>query len=113
MHGSTMSARSRTRPGDRIMPAPASSHAAFTAQRFTIKVDEDECLIRAAEVWPIADVLELESQLEPNGEQGTERIDAALAADLLDARMIPPPRPRRRRQRAVSSRAIFYATATD
>jgi len=95
------------------MPAPASSHAAFPTQRFTIKVDEDECLIRAAEVWPIADVLELESQLEPGGDHAAERIDAALAADLLDARMIPPPRPRRRRQRAVSSRAVFYATADD
>ena len=95
------------------MPAPASSHAAFTPQRFTVQVDESECLIRAAEVWPIADVLELESQLEPGGDHGTERIDADVAADLLDARMIPPPRPRRRRQRAVSSRAVFYATAED
>jgi len=95
------------------MPSPAPSTCVYEPQRFTVKVGETECLLRAAAVWPISDVLELESQLEPGSEATGERIDAELVAQFLDCRMIPPPRPRRRRQRAVSSRAVFYATADD
>jgi hypothetical protein len=39
----------------------------------------------------------------------TGPVDAGTLADLLDSRMIAPPRPRRRRDRAISSRALFYA----
>jgi hypothetical protein len=37
--------------------------------------------------------------------------DGRTIADLLDSRMIAPPRPLRRRQRPVSSRAVFYGAA--
>ena len=37
--------------------------------------------------------------------------DGDIIADLLDSRMIIPPRPRRRRQRSVSSRAVFFGTS--
>ena len=36
-----------------------------------------------------------------------------IVADLLESRMIAPPRQRRRGRRAVSSRAVFYAAAED
>ena len=38
--------------------------------------------------------------------------DEALL-DLVDSGMIAPPRPRRRRERPVSSRAVFYQQAAD
>jgi hypothetical protein len=68
-------------------------------------------------VWPIPEVLELESQLEPGSDPAarasTRNLERDLIADVLASRMIVPPRPRRRRQRAVSSRAVFYAGAED
>jgi hypothetical protein len=42
-----------------------------------------------------------------------EAADAEMLVDLLASRMIAPHRPRRRRERAVSSRAMFYAGADD
>jgi hypothetical protein len=97
------------------MPSP--SRDAHLPQRFTIKVDDAECVVRATAVWPIPEVLELESQLEPGSDEAartsTRELERELIADVLAARMIVPPRPRRRRQRAVSSRAVFYAGVED
>lgn len=97
------------------MPNP--SRHAHVPQRFTIKVGDAQCVVRATSVWPIPEVLELESQLEPGSEPAAREparsLERELIADVLASRMIVPPRPRRRRQRAVSSRAVFYAGAED
>lgn len=73
------------------------------AGRLVVHVGDDRHPIRSQPVWPIADVLGVEDQMD-------DWLDGnALAIhDLLESRMIAPPRPRRRRQRAVSSRAVFY-----
>jgi hypothetical protein len=94
------------------MPTSHSCNA-HVPQRFTIKVGDAECVVRATAVWPIPEVLELESQLEPGSDEAVRHLERELIADVLASRMIVPPRPRRRRQRAVSSRAVFYAGAED
>jgi hypothetical protein len=97
------------------MPTP--SRHAHVPQRFTIKVGDTECVVRATSVWPIPEVLELESQLEPGSDAAAQasarELERELIADVLASRMIVPPRPLRRRQRAVSSRAVFYAGVED
>jgi hypothetical protein len=69
-----------------------------------VTVGGRECVVRVTPVSPIAEVLEFEDEFE-----ASEPVDARMVMDLLDSRMIAPPRPRRRRDRAVSSRAIFYS----
>ncbi|MFM8379093.1 MAG: hypothetical protein ACKOB1_07185 [Planctomycetia bacterium] len=69
-----------------------------------ITVGGTECVVRVTHLSPIADVLGFEPEMA-----GAGPVDAVTIADLLDSRMIAPPRPRRRRDRAVSSRAVFYA----
>jgi hypothetical protein len=84
--------------------------------RVIVHVGVDRHPIRGQAVWPIADVLGIEDQMDAMV-AGTVEDDAASAGqstaaellhDLLDSQMIAPPRPRRRRQRTVSSRAVFY-----
>lgn len=91
------------------MPAAARTFGPYVAQQFSMKVGETECVVRATAVWPIPEVLDLESQFEPGSEATAHDLEAELMADMLDSRMIAPPRPRRRRDRAVSSRAVFYS----
>lgn len=97
------------------MPSP--QRQAHVPQRFTIKVGDAECVVRATAVWPIPEVLEFESHLEPGSDvcvqPSARELERELIADVLASRMIVPPRPRRRRERAVSSRAVFYAGAED
>ena len=91
---------------------PAARRARrFTAARFAVRVGADWSPIRAATIWPITDVLAAEvgfvapqAGSEPSSETQAER----LVLDLIDSGMIAPPRPRRRRERPVSSRAVFY-----
>jgi hypothetical protein len=89
----------------------AVQHDAHIATLLTMQVEGDTCTVRAATVWPIAEVLDFEEQFDGAiaAAAGDVGIDADLIADMLDSRMIAPPRPRRRRQKAVSSRAHFYA----
>lgn len=95
------------------MNAIASPREPFVAQRYSLKVGETECVVRAAAVWPIPEVLDLEGQFEPGSDATQQSLDPGLVADVLDSRMIAPPRPRRRRERTVSSRAMFYAGGDD
>jgi hypothetical protein len=73
----------------------------------SMQVDGEPCTVRTATVWPIAEVLAFEDLIDG---MTTDAIDAdpGLIADLLESRMIAPPRPRHRRQKSVSSRAAFY-----
>ena len=79
---------------------------------YVMRVAGTDCTVRATTVWPIHEVLEVEAEmLLAAGDQ--EAADAEMLVDLLASRMIAPHRPRRRRERAVSSRAMFYAGADD
>jgi len=79
---------------------------------FFMRVDGTDCTVRATTVWPIQEVLEVEAEmLMAAGTQ--EAADAEMLVDLLASRMIAPHRPRRRRERAVSSRAMFYSGADE
>jgi len=95
------------------MPVIGSTPESFVAQKYAIKVGDSTCIVRAAAVWPIPEVLDLESQFEPGTDAAGPPQDAGMVSDVLDSRMIAPPRPRRRRERAVSSRAVFYAAVED
>lgn len=78
------------------------------ATLLAMQVGGETCTVRAATVWPIAEVLGFEAQLETSGLVGSG-VDAEFVADALESQMIVPPRPRRRRERMVASRAAFYA----
>lgn len=87
-----------------ITPNVPSRSAAVT-QPWVTTVGGTECVVRVTPLCPIADVLGFEHEIAT-----TTAVDAGTIADLLDSRMITPPRLRRRRDRAVSSRAVFYVT---
>jgi len=91
------------------MPTLASPVESFVPARYRMTVGDVECVVRAATVWPIPEVLDLDGQFEP----GRDAVDDDLLADLLASRMIAPPRPRRRRERSVSSRAVFFSAASN
>jgi hypothetical protein len=93
--------------------------APYATCQFVVRVGDAKQTIRAAAVWPIAEVLGCEDQMDAvlsgaaDGVRAAEAagIDVGLMHDLLDSSMIAPPRPRRRRERALSSRALFFQTA--
>ena len=90
---------------------PAARRARrFTAARFAVRVGADWSPIRAATIWPIADVLAADVGLAGTAAGPQPAVETAerLVLDLIDSGMIAPPRPRRRRERPVSSRAVFY-----
>ena len=91
----------------------ATPSLSYPARTYTVQVAGEECLVRATQIWPIADLL-----APPLPELiGIDEMDAvgALAPDEADipaeeaigAGLAAAPR-RGRRQRAVSSRAMFY-----
>lgn len=102
-------------------PAAAGRRTAPIGTTFVATVGPGSCPVRAMTVWPIEEVLglEVESVLlaaiddvaaaGPLVIEAHDRTGGSLVADLLESRMILPLRPRRRRTRAVSSRAHFYA----
>jgi hypothetical protein len=81
----------------------------FVPAEYSMKVGEMECVVRAAEVWPIPEVLDLKGSFEPGLDATDPVLDDDILADLLSSRMIAPHRPRRRREKSVSSRAVFFA----
>lgn len=81
--------------------------------RLAMRVADTECVVRATPVWPIAELLDLDGQFEPGLDAAATGLDADVIADHLESRMIAPPRQRRRGPRAVSSRAVFYASTED
>ena len=83
----------------------------FAEGRYTVRVGADQSPVRAAMVWPIADVLEADSELQSALAAPAASAFTGTVLDLVDPGMIVPPRPRRRRERPVSSRAIFYQGA--
>ncbi len=90
-----------------VAPRPETS-----CHRYSITVAGAACEVRATTVWPIHEDLEVEAELLlAAGCQ--EAATGEVLLDMLNSRMIAPPRPRRRRQRVVSSRAMFYAGSDD
>lgn len=87
-------------------PRPAS-HTSADATLLSMQVAGDTCTVRATPVWPIAEVLGVEDAFDAFVDASTV-LDDALIADAIESRLIAAPR-LRRRQRAVSSRAVFYA----
>jgi hypothetical protein len=79
-----------------------------SATRYVIRVGGCDLAVRGFPLSPIDEVLGFEDEFE---NLAGDPADASLVADMLESRMIAPPRPRRRRDRAVSSRAAFYAPA--
>jgi hypothetical protein len=96
-----------------IQPSVTSRSGALHGSTFVVMVGDDPCTVRATGVCPIADVLSA-----PVAERlGWEEMEAVgvidSSDDAGDARslgggMITAPR-LRRRQRALSSRAMFFA----
>ncbi|NDC63790.1 MAG: hypothetical protein EBZ59_07380 [Planctomycetia bacterium] len=87
----------------------------FAPSRLFLDVGGERCAVRAARICPIPEVLGLEEALdiglaglavEAGGPM--DDFDGGTVAALLESRMIVPPRPRRRRERALSSRAVFF-----
>jgi len=91
------------------MITAANPAESFVPARYRMQVGAVECVVRGTPVWPIPEVLELDDQFEPGREAADRGPDDELVADLLASRMIAAPRPRRRRERGVSSRAVFFA----
>ncbi|MFM8735726.1 MAG: hypothetical protein ACKOC8_11085 [Pirellulales bacterium] len=81
---------------------------AQTTPLLSMQIDGETCSVRSTTVWPIAEVLGFEAQLETACMVGCG-IDAEFVTAALESQMIVPPRPRRRRERTVASRAAFYA----
>jgi hypothetical protein len=83
------------------------------ATRYVVRVGDTPCEVRARTIAMIAEVLGFEQEMEGGvADLAGNAADRNLIADLLDSRMIAPPRPVRRRQRPVSSRAMFFSTAS-
>jgi len=86
------------------------------AARYVVTVGGTPREVRARMVASISDVLGFEEEMDVAVagvvDLASLTDDHGTIVDLLDSRMIAPPRPRRRRDRAVSSRAMFYGTSS-
>lgn len=105
-------------------PSPAESSSAsrmperFVPRRLAMRVGGHACAVRVTQICSIEEILGFGGELHAAAASGacdqelcSPGGEASLLAELFDAQMISPPRPRRRRDRAVSSRAVFYAAA--
>lgn len=81
-----------------------------------LTVGGETCAVRVSALHSIPEVLGFEDEMQlvlsaaADGDF-PDSGDPQAIADLLESRMIAPPRPRRRRERAVSSRALFFHAA--
>jgi hypothetical protein len=80
--------------------------------RFLVTVGDAQCELRARPIATISDVLGFEQELAGDMvDFADDSAEGQLVADLLESRLIAPPVQRRRKQRPVSSRAVFFATS--
>jgi hypothetical protein len=95
----------------------AAQHTGFAkagaCTLFTTTISGTPQFVRALAVWPIDEALAMEEQiLHSSPDQAAEMpLDTALMHDLTASRLIAPPRLRRRRDRAVASRAALFHAA--
>lgn len=85
----------------------------FVPARYEVRVGSGWSPIRAATIWPIADAIEADGTLAAVATAPASAAASGALLDLVDSGMIAPPRLRRRRERPVSSRAVFYQQAAD
>lgn len=80
---------------------------------FAATINGASHMVRGIAVWPIDEALVLEEQIHGGlvDRESALPLDTALMHDLTASRLIPPPRPRRRRDRAVASRAALFQAA--
>ncbi|MFM7291504.1 MAG: hypothetical protein ACKO6B_09750 [Planctomycetia bacterium] len=91
--------------------APVAKPGPGGVCRFVVTVGDAQCELRARPIATISDVLGFEQEIAGDlVDFADESADGQLVADLLESRLIAPPVYRRRRQRPVSSRAVFFAT---
>jgi len=91
--------------------ATVAGSASGAATRYVVNVGDSQCEVRARTIALISEVLGYEQEMDGNvADLEGNSLDSHTIADLLDSRMIAPPRWHRRRQRPVSSRAMFYGT---
>jgi len=100
-------------PNTATAPTPK---ALGSVQTFSFQVGEQQCAVRATAISSISEVLGFAEEMEMTAAglfktdlDCVTKMDAELIVDLLNSQMISPLRPRRRRERSVSSRAMFYA----
>ena len=102
-----------------VRPQPRPSQP-FAADMFVATVAGRPHAVRGLPIWPIAEVLGCADRVDTVLAEAAAVADpadggectATLLQDMLDSAMIAPPRLRHRRQRAVSSRAVFYLAAS-
>jgi hypothetical protein len=91
--------------------AAAAGSATGAATRYVVNVGDSQCQVRARTIALISEVLGFEQEMDESMTDLDETLSSSRTiADMLDSRMIAPPRWHRRRQRPVSSRAMFYGT---
>jgi hypothetical protein len=91
--------------------ATDAASAAGAATRYVVTVGDSQCEVRVRTVALISEVLGFEQEMDERvADLDGDQLDGHTIADLLDSRMIAPPRWQRRRQRPVSSRAMFFGT---
>lgn len=80
-----------------------------------VVVDVDGTVVRGLPIWSITDLLDCDDQVDAafavsdtSGDQAEAALDPGTLDDIISSRLIAPPRRRHRRDRAVSSRAVFY-----
>lgn len=93
--------------------APALTNpAGGGAVPYVMTVGQTPCDVRVRTIALISEVLGFEQEMDGEiAELAGDSTDRQLIADVFDSRMIAPPRVTRRRQRPVSSRAMFYGAA--
>jgi hypothetical protein len=98
-----------------IQPNQSSRSGVLHGSTFVVMVGDDPCTVRATGVCPIADVLAAPEAERLGWEEmaalgAVDAVDGEFAGRSLGGGMISAPR-LRRRQRAISSRAMFFAGA--
>lgn len=97
--------------GSTVQPQGFAKAGACTL--FTATINGRSQLVRGLAVWPIDEALAMEEQILPAAadQAAAMPLDTALMHDLTASRLIAPPRLRRRRDRAIASRAALFQGA--
>lgn len=95
--------------------APVTAHRPSPFTTLVVVGSAAGSALRGLPVWPITDLLDCDDQYDaalavqtPDEVRTGADLDPSVLDDIIASRLIAPPRPRHRRERAVSSRAIFY-----
>lgn len=95
--------------GSAAMHRDCETDGAYTL--FTATIGGSPQLVRGLAVWSIEEALTMEEQVLTSPADPAAPLQHALMHDLTAARLIAPPRLRRRRDRGVASRAALLQAA--